>query len=182
MRTRCVAVAVSALVMLAWPVPAQAEECPIPPGTPAASAESEAEFERATACLINNERARRGLAQLRRARRLNRAADRHARDMVARHYFSHFSPEGDGLLDRVRASHYLRGWPGYTLGEILAWGTGSLASPPSIMRAWLKSPGHEAVIAEPHFRDFGIAVVAGVPSGGDVAGATYAVDFGRRER
>jgi uncharacterized protein YkwD len=181
MRSRCVALAVSALVALGWPVPARADECPIPAGTPAASEESEAEFERATECLVNEERAGRGLAQLRRARRLDRAAERHARDMVARHYFSHFSPEGNGLLDRVRASRYLRGWPSYTLGEVLAWGTGSLGSPPSIMRAWLDSPGHLHVIAEPHFRDFGVAVVAGVPSG-DPAGGTYAVVFGRRER
>src|SRR5215216_7395486 len=103
MRRRCAAVAVSALVLLGCPQPGRAGECATPAGTPAASAGSEAEFARATACVLNEDRAGRGLSQLRRARRLDRAAERHARDMVTRHYFSHANPEGKGLFERVRA-------------------------------------------------------------------------------
>ena len=180
MRRRCAAVAVSALVLLGCPQPGRAGECATPAGTPAASAGSEAEFARATACVLNEDRAGRGLSQLRRARRLDRAAERHARDMVTRHYFSHVNPEGKGLFERVRATHYLRGWPVYQLGEALAWGTGSLAAPRSIMRAWLDSPRHRQIIVNPAYRDVGVAVVSGVPSGDP--GGTYAVIFGRRER
>jgi uncharacterized protein YkwD len=178
-RTRFVAFAASALLLVGWCEPAQAEDCAAPAGAPS-SAESELEFERATACLINEERAGSGRVRVERSARLDRAADHQARDMVARHYFAHVSPEGEDLLDRVRATRYLRGWPGFRLGEVLAWGTGDLASPAATMRAWLASPGHRRVIRGRAYRDVGVAVVAGVPSG-DVAGATYSVVFGRRE-
>ena len=135
MRRRCAAVAVSALVLLGWPQPGWAGECAVPAGTPAASAGSEAQFARATTCMLNEDRARRGLSQLRRARGLDRAAEPYARNMVARQYFSHVNPEGEDLFERVRATHYPRGWPVYQLGEALAWRTGSLAAPPSILRA-----------------------------------------------
>jgi uncharacterized protein YkwD len=181
MRNRGAAVALSALVLLALPEAGRATACPVPLGTPGVGA-SETEFERATQCILNEERAARGLARLHSARRLDAAATRQARDMVARQYFSHVSPEGSRLIDRVRASRYLRGWPGYELGEILAWGTGSLSSPPSIVEAWLASSGHRRIVVNPAYREVGVAAVAGVPFVSDVAGGTYAVVFGRRER
>jgi hypothetical protein len=104
MRRRCAAVAVSALVLLGWPQPGWAGECAVPAGTPAASAGSEAQFARATTCMLNEDRARRGLSQLRRARGLDRAAEPYARNMVARQYFSHVNPEGEDLFERVRAT------------------------------------------------------------------------------
>jgi uncharacterized protein YkwD len=64
---------------------------------------------------------------------------------------------------------------------VLAWGTGSLGSPPAIVQAWLNSPGHRRLVLKRGFRDVGIGVVAGYPFG-SAAGATYAVVFGRRER
>jgi uncharacterized protein YkwD len=137
------------------------------------------EFESATACLIDQERAGLGLAEVDRAVRLDRAAKLYARDMVSRHFFAHISPDGADLLDRVRGSRYLRGWREYRLGEVLGWGTGSLSLPSSIMRAWRESPGHRQIISGPAYRDVGIGVTAGVPSSGD-AGATYAVIFARR--
>ena len=50
------------------------------------------------------------------------AARRHARDMVRRGYFSHTTPGGRTMVDRLRAAGYLRGF--WQAGEMLAWGTG----------------------------------------------------------
>jgi uncharacterized protein YkwD len=178
---RAIAVAISAIALLGCPERAWATACPVPPGTPGAEA-AEADFERATECIVNEERAVRGLRLLRGDRRLDAAAERHARDMVARQYFSHTGWDGSHLVDRVRASRYLRGRPGYELGEVLAWGTGSLSSPPSIVAAWLASPGHRRAVVNPVYRDIGVAAVASVPFVSAAAGGTYVVVLGRRDR
>ena len=64
------------------------------------------------------------------------------------------------------------------IGENLAWGTGALATPASIMQAWMNSPGHRENILDPEYREIGIGVVAGNPSTATGAGATYANAFG----
>ena len=66
----------------------------------------------------------RGLRPLRRDADLAQAARKHARDMVRRDYFSHVSPGGATLGDRLRAAGYGRG-QGWRAGEALGWGTGS---------------------------------------------------------
>ena len=70
-----------------------------------------------TLCLLNQERRRRGLRPLRRDRRLERAAARHARDMDARNYFDHTSRSGASFVDRIRRAGYLRGARRWTIGE-----------------------------------------------------------------
>ena len=49
---------------------------------------------------------------------------RHAADMGRRHYFAHVSPSGKSPLSRARAA----GWRG-GVGEVIAWGCGTLSSP-----------------------------------------------------
>jgi len=46
-------------------------------------------------------------------------------------------------------------------GENIAWGSGSLGSVRSIMRAWLYSTGHRENILRSRFRDKGIGLVKG---------------------
>src|SRR6478609_12246614 len=53
-------------------------------------------------CLVNQERSSRGLRPLKSNRRLSKAAGGHARDMVARGYFSHDSTNGASFVDRIR--------------------------------------------------------------------------------
>lgn len=135
----------------------------------------------ATLCLINAERRKRGLPKLRYNRRLATAAGRHARDMVRERYFSHDSPSGDDFVDRIRGAGYLRGRSGgWSLGENLAWGSGSMASPRSIVRAWMRSPGHRRNILQRRFREIGVALVLDAPVDGVERAATYVTEFGRR--
>jgi uncharacterized protein YkwD len=138
-------------------------------------------IETATLCLLNGERADRGLRPLSIDRRLERAARAHGGDMVEHRYFSHDGRNGSRPAQRIRAAGYLSGGGSWRIGENLAWGTGELATPRSIMAAWMNSPGHRANILQPAYREIGFAVLAGNPSsGGD--GATYVTEFGVVDR
>jgi uncharacterized protein YkwD len=135
----------------------------------------------AVRCEINLARSAHGLGALRPDKRLDRAAGTHARDMVRRRYFSHTSPEGATMLDRVRRSGYLdRTSDSWAVGEMLGWGTGALGTPAAIVTAWMQSPRHRQILLGPRYRDLGVAVLAGTPKGS--AGATYAAELGSLTR
>jgi uncharacterized protein YkwD len=141
---------------------------------------SDAQLSRATLCLLNGERARRGLSRLRLNERLSEAAERHSRDMVRRNYFSHDSLSGASFVDRIRRSGYLRSARSWSVGENLAWGSGSRGTPESILHAWMNSPAHRANILTRRFREIGIGVAEGAPVRVGVPAATYTTDFGSR--
>jgi uncharacterized protein YkwD len=151
---------------------ADAQSCRGARSAPAANSPS------ITLCVINAERRARHLAPLSANARLARAAQRHARDMVARAYFSHISLSGQSFGDRLRRVNYSRGcaWAG---GETLGWGTGSQASPAAVVAAWLRSPPHRAILLGASFREAGIGIAAGSPANAG-SGATYVGEFGRR--
>jgi uncharacterized protein YkwD len=132
----------------------------------------------ATTCLLNGERQDRGLVPLSPSRPLQRAAAVHASDMVANSYFSHTGRDRSEPADRIRAAGYLPAGAAWTVGENLAWGGGGLSTPKSIMTAWMNSPGHRENILTPEFRELGLSVVLGSPTGGDGSSATYANTFG----
>jgi uncharacterized protein YkwD len=136
---------------------------------------------RATLCLLNNARARHGLAKLRLSRKLGRAARHHSADMARRGYFSHDSRSGASFLDRIRRAGYLRRAHQWYVGENIAWGTGRLATPRAIVRAWMRSRGHRANILNRRFRQIGVGISYNAPVrvAGRVA-ATYTTDFGMR--
>jgi uncharacterized protein YkwD len=131
----------------------------------------------ATLCLLNRVRGRHGLAPFRLNPKLSRAARRHSRDMVRHRYFAHDSRNGRSPFDRMRATRYVPRNASWWLGENIGWGSGSLAEPASLVRAWMHSPPHRANILSRHFRDIGIGIAVGAPVGGK--GATYTTDFGR---
>ena len=99
--------------------------------------------------------------------------------MVTDGYFEHTTPEGRTMVDRILRARYVREDQGWMLGENLAWGTGSLATPRGAVESWMDSPGHRANLLKRGYRDVGVGVVLGVPVS-DAAGATYTVDFGVR--
>jgi uncharacterized protein YkwD len=168
--------AVSAGVMaLGGPSAASAATCANADVIPTAAAA--AEVRDSVLCLVNAERAQRGLAAFKAQTQLAKSADGHAKDMVRRGYFSHTSKDGRELADRVRAAGYLKGR--WSIGENLAWGTGVLATPANIVKAWLDSPGHKAIMLSPNFRDAGIGLAIGSPKSA-AAGATVALNVGKR--
>ena len=167
-----------ALALAAAPPPAQAAGCTGAGALPGQVRMST--LRSATLCLLNRERTRRGLVALRENGRLSTAALRHAQDMVRRSYFSHDSTSGASFSDRIRLTGYISAAQGWTLGENIAWGTGSYATPASIVRMWMNSSGHRANILRRSFREIGLGIAPGAPVRGYGGGATYVTDFGTR--
>ena len=66
------------------------------------------------------------------------------------------------------------------IGENLAWGTLSLATPEAIVNAWIASPEHLANILEGRYRETAIDVEPQVPESlaEGVEGALYTQEFG----
>lgn len=137
---------------------------------------------RATLCLLNKERAKRGLGKLHANLALRGVAQRYARKMVAETFFDHVSPSGSTFLQRIQRSAYLDSANGWSLGENLAWGGGILATPRRIARAWMHSAGHRHNILYGTFKDIGVGIELGIPIAGGGTGATYVNEFGQRGR
>jgi uncharacterized protein YkwD len=132
----------------------------------------------ATFCLLNAERTQRGMNSLKPDRELQHAALLHGGDMVDHQYFAHEGRDGSKPAERIREFGYLSSGGAWAIGENLAWGTGNLATPRSIMAAWMNSPGHRANILKRDYRQIGFGVIAGNPSAKDGSGATYVTEFG----
>ena len=103
--------------------------------------------------MVNRERAKEGLPPLKADAEMTRVARAHSRDMFARGYFAHNSPEGKTPFDRMRAANVKF----IAAGENLA-----LAQTLEIAHTNLmNSPGHRANILHPSFGRLGIGVLDG---------------------
>jgi uncharacterized protein YkwD len=132
-------------------------------------------------CLVNVQRRRHGLPPVLSSRRLRHAAEGLAGDMVRRKFFSHVTPGGSTVSSRVRRTGYLAGARNWSLGETLAWGEANDATAAALVDSLMHSPPHRAIILDRKFREIGVGIAFGVPQpGAHAAGATVALDFGRR--
>jgi uncharacterized protein YkwD len=132
-------------------------------------------------CLINTERAEHGKEPLQSNTNLEQAAESHGKEMLALDYFAHIAPSGLTPVERIRETGYIPSSEvGYVLGENLAWGTLSLATPEAIVNAWIASPEHLANILEGRYRETGIDVEPQAPESlaEGVEGALYTQEFG----
>jgi uncharacterized protein YkwD len=125
-------------------------------------------FERETADLRERERVRKEmLASVNAARKkaglrpltadalLDKAAQRHAEDMLARGYFAHKSPSGTTVRERAISAGY--GWR--SIGENIAFGQTSVDE---VMETWLNSPGHRKNILTADFTELGVGIAMGL--------------------
>ncbi|MBI5277048.1 MAG: CvpA family protein [Burkholderiales bacterium] len=103
--------------------------------------------------MVNAERAEHGLKPLQADRELQQVARAHSRDMFARGYFSHVSPEGEDLRDRLDEAHarYLAAGENLALAQTL----------PIAHQGLMNSPGHRENILRPQFGHLGIGVLDG---------------------
>lgn len=74
----------------------------------------------------------------------------HASDMDKRNYFSHYSPDGEVMADRVREVRY--DWA--YIGENIASGQDRFAD---VFRDWVSSPVHCKIMMNPNFNEMGVA-------------------------
>ena len=116
-------------------------------------------FESRVLELVNRERARGGDCggrsfepshPLRAQVQLAKAAQRHAHAMAEEHFFDHKGTRGDTPKSRIDDS----GYQGRAWGENIAAGQ---RSPESVVRAWMKSPGHCRNILNPLFHELGVS-------------------------
>jgi uncharacterized protein YkwD len=126
-------------------------------------------------CLLNVERAKRGLSGLRYNGVLELSSQRHSEDMAARDFFEHDTPDGVDPQARIEAAGYAGSWT----GENLYVGTGFEATPVRALRSWMKSPGHRANILRPQFTEVGVGIAYESPRpGSSERGALYTTNFG----
>lgn len=123
--------------------------------------------------LVNRDRMLNGLLPLVEDPLLSQAAQRHAQDMLERHYFDHVSPEGTNVRDRFVA---VGGSPRVQIGEnILQSDEQALAltygKVEEFQRGWMYSNGHRANILTPEYTKFGYGIVMGTGA------KTYAVQM-----
>ncbi|WP_369374024.1 sigma-70 family RNA polymerase sigma factor [Streptomyces sp. cg36] len=104
--------------------------------------------------LVNARRRTAGCAPLRTDARLTRAAVRHARDMVNRHYYDHANPEGQHADARIRAT----GYPVGAWAENLDRGGADAAS---VFGDWMDGSIHQRNMLDCGYRDTGVAAVPG---------------------
>jgi uncharacterized protein YkwD len=104
---------------------------------------------------VNKQRTKQGLAALEIDDSLTAVARAHGKDMLARGYFSHYTPEGYSPFDRMESAGI-----SYTAaGENLAFAPNESIA----MEGLMKSKGHRANILSPAFKRVGIGVLdAGV--------------------
>jgi uncharacterized protein YkwD len=128
----------------------------------------------AVACLVNRARATAGLRGFRGHRSLSRAAGRHARDMARSRFFGHQRIGGPSLRTRARRA----GWRSGRLGEAIAYGCGGSAKPAAIVRAWLSSAPHRAILLSGDMSRMGVGVARRAPVRCR-GGRTFVLDAGR---
>ncbi len=108
---------------------------------------------------------------------LTQAARSHSLEMIDKGYFDHNSYNGESYSARLESF----GYNSYEqVGENIAWGSGSLASPENIFQGWMESSGHRENILNPDYREVGIGTASGECEG--YSGCTmYTADFGLRQ-
>lgn len=109
--------------------------------------------ERAMVELVNQERVKRGLKELKLDENLRSIARAYSADMFTRGYFSHYSPEGKTVADRVLSA----GIDFLVVGENLAYAPNLESAHKGLMN----SEGHRANILSSDYGKIGIGVMDG---------------------
>ena len=104
---------------------------------------------------INTERENAGLGALTTNPKLNQSAELKLKDMIAKQYFDHVSPDQKGISDLGDEV----GYKYIIMGENLAYG--DFRDDKSLVEAWMESPLHRANILNPKYSETGLAVGKG---------------------
>ena len=109
--------------------------------------------------LLNQIRAEHKLSPLTANTQLRNAARAHSTDMLRRGFFDHNSPSETW---DTRIGRYLKA---SVTGENIAWGTGSYGSADGIVKQWMNSPPHRAIILTAGLKRVGLGLATGTFQG-----------------
>ena len=176
-----VAVAAAALLLAPSPRGTAAAQCPDANVRPTPT--NLERVEAAMVCVLNGERKQAGRKPLERARRLDRSARRHTRDMVDEGYFAHQREGGPTLLQRIRQTDYFDGVRSGLYGENLGYAPPENASAQRMTDAFSVSDHHRRTMLYRRFRDIGVGAAYVEPNPAfysDWPAVVFTLDFGRR--
>ena len=108
----------------------------------------------------NGERQKVGAPTLSLNPQLSEAALAKGKDMIAKNYWSHTTPEGKQPWDFITSNGYVYVFAGENLAR-------NFSDSPSVMKAWLASPSHKANLLDAHYHETGVAVLEGYYGGTD---------------
>ncbi len=176
----CATGSLASSVATAAPRAAAAAACPGATLQPTST--DGAAIDAATLCLVDAVRAAHQLQALRQNGQLAKVATSQVATMIRWDYFADVRPTGQTPLSLVGVTHYPAHTAGFAVGQNIAWGTASFASPEHIVAEWMACPPHRAIILTAAYRDAGVAVTPALPGvlRAGQSGATYAMEFGVR--
>jgi uncharacterized protein YkwD len=115
---------------------------------------------------------------------LTQSARARSEEMLRREYFSHYSPAGKTVIDKLRREGYYGNDFGeyHWVGENIALG-GDFAdqdSPQQRFRSWMESAGHRENILREEFDEVGVGALSGTYQDYDDTSTIYTTVFGGR--
>ncbi|KAI9594533.1 hypothetical protein BDF19DRAFT_414580 [Syncephalis fuscata] len=122
------------------------------------------------ACLVNEERGMHDLPNVSISRILNRSAQKHTVDQAQMHEMTHTGSDGSRPSQRVRRV----GYNYRAVGECVAFG---YETEEEVMRAWMNSPPHKAIILDRTYRELGIGYARSADSV-----PYWTMDFGMNDK
>lgn len=136
------------------------------------------QLRRAIRCLVNEQRAVRGLDPVVRNRSLQKASQRHSKAMVAEDCLAHRCGDEPDLEMRLKRAGYFKGARSWQYAE----NTGCGLSAAAMVANWMKSRYHRINILRDSFKDVGIGVTQRpVADRCEKGYATFAAVFAWRE-
>jgi uncharacterized protein YkwD len=135
----------------------------------------------ATLCVINQLRRAHHLGALRMNSVLRTIAAGQSHDMSAGRYFGDDTPSGLTPMQRVASSSYARGSRKLAVSQNIAWGIAGASTPVAIVKSWMESGPHRAILLAPLYRDVGVGISLGAPHAAAPGhGAIYTLDLATR--
>lgn len=122
---------------------------------------STGQLEKSVVCLINKERQRRGLNQVKLNSDLDGTQSGHVKTMLNQDCFSHQCNGEKSAKGRVKSSGYAGRQP-FAFGEAI----GYERTPQKMVNAWLDSSPHRAILLDEDAKDIGAAAGNGAPVSG----------------
>lgn len=135
------------------PTPPKPSNPPPAPSNPPPSTSCGSSLETSALNLLNQARAQNGRGAVACSSGALQVARSHGQDMCARHYFSHTSPEGAGLADRLHQANVSFKSAAENIGKGFSTAQG-------VINSWMGSASHRQVMLDASWTKAGIAAVS----------------------